>query len=217
MTDYAARRLIMVDTQIRPSDVTKFPVIDAMLTVPRERFVPPQRREAAYVGENLPLAPGRVLLDPRTLAKLCDALDLRPDEAVLDVGCGLGYSTAVLARLAGAVVGLEDIAGMAEEAEALLAETGADNATVIAGELTEGAAAHGPYDAIILQGGIEVLPDALEAQLRPGGRVGALFMDGPLGTVRIGHRTPAGISWRSIFNAAAPVLPGFARTREFEL
>ena len=217
MTDYAARRLIMVDTQIRPSDVTKFPVIDAMLTIPREKFVPPKRREAAYVGENLPLAPGRVLLDPRTLAKLCDTLDLRAEEAVLDLGCGLGYSTAVLARMAGAVVGVEEISGMAEEAETLLAEIGADNASVLAGPLVNGAAAHGPYDVIVLQGGIELFPDSLVAQLRPGGRVGALFMDGALGTVRIGHRTPDGMSWRSLFNAAAPVLPGFARKREFQL
>ena len=217
MTDYAARRLIMVDTQIRPSDVTKFPVIDAMLSVPRERFVPQDRHEAAYVGENVPLAPGRVLLEPRTLAKLCDGLDLRPDEVVLDLGCGLGYSTAVLARMAGVVVGVEEVAGMAEEAETLLAEIGADNASVLDGALTDGAPAHGPYDVIVLQGGIEVFPEALVAQLRPGGRVGALFMDGALGTVRIGHRTPEGMSWRSMFNAAAPVLPGFARKREFQL
>ena len=217
MTDYAARRLIMVDTQIRPSDVTKFPVIDAMLSVPREMFVPPDRRETAYVGENVALAPGRVLLEPRTLAKMCDALDLRRDEVVLDLGCGLGYSTAVLARMAAAVVGVEEIAGMAEEAETLLAEAGADNASVVQGALTDGAAAHGPYDVIVLQGGIEVFPDALVAQLRPGGRAGALFMDGPLGTVRVGHRTPEGMSWRSLFNAAAPILPGFARKREFEL
>ncbi|MGY6410375.1 MAG: protein-L-isoaspartate O-methyltransferase family protein [Alkalilacustris sp.] len=217
MTDYAARRLIMVDTQIRPSDVTKFPVIDAMLAVPRERFVPTDRREAAYVGENIPLAPGRVLLEPRTLAKLCDALDLQPGEVVMDLGCGLGYSTAVLARMAGAVVGVEEVAGMAEEAEAALAEVGADNASVVAGPLTEGAAAHGPYDVIVLQGGIEVFPDTLVTQLRPGGRVGALFMEGALGVARVGYRTPEGMHWRSLFNAAAPVLPGFARRREFQL
>ena len=217
MTDYARRRLIMVDTQIRPSDVTKFPVIDAMLSVPRERFVPADRREAAYVGENLAIAPGRVMLDPRTLAKMCDTLDLRADEAVLDLGCGTGYSCAVLAHMAGAVVGVEDLPGMAAEAETILAEIGADNASVIEGAPTEGAPRHGPYDVIVLQGGIEVLPPALMDQLRPGGRIVALFMDGALGTVRIGYRTPAGLSWRDIFNAAAPVLPGFARKQEFQL
>ena len=217
MTDYASRRLIMVDTQIRPSDVTKFPVIDAMLAVPREQFVAPDRREAAYVGENLPFAPGRVLLEPRTLAKICDLLDLRRPEVVLDIGCGLGYSTAVLARMAGAVVGVEELPGMAAEAEALLARLGADNARVVEGPLTAGAPCHGPYDVIVLQGGVEALPEGLEDQLRPGGRIAALFMDGALGTVRVAHRTPAGLSWRDMFNAAAPVLPGFARKREFSL
>ncbi len=217
MTDYTARRLIMVDTQIRPSDVTKFPVIDAMLAVPREAFVPHTLREAAYMGENLPLAPGRVLLEPRTLAKICDLLDLRPDEALLDLGCGLGYSAAVLARMAGAVVAVEDLPGMAGEAEALLAEHGADNATVIEAPLSEGAPRHGPYDVIVIEGGVETIPQALWEQLRPGGRIAALFMRGALGTVRIAHRTPAGLSWRDVFNAAAPVMPGFALKREFQL
>lgn len=217
MPDYAARRRVMVDTQVRPSDVTKFPVIDALLAVPRERYVPPERREAAYVGENLALAPGRVVLDPRTLAKMLDLLDLQPAEVALDVGCGLGYSTAVLARMVAAVVAVEEIAAFAEDAEATLAAEGVDNATVVTGPLAEGAAPHGPYDVILLQGGIETLPPALEAQLRPGGRVVAVFMEGPLGVVRIGLKGATGISWRDAFHAAAPVLPGFARRREFSL
>ncbi|HMO07252.1 MAG TPA: protein-L-isoaspartate O-methyltransferase, partial [Paracoccaceae bacterium] len=94
MADYATRRIMMVDTQVRPSDVTKFPIIDAMLAVPRETFVPDALREAAYVGENLDLAPGRVLLEARTLAKMLDALDLSPGDLVLHVGAGLGYGSA---------------------------------------------------------------------------------------------------------------------------
>ena len=217
MTDYATRRRIMVDTQVRPSDVTKFPVIDAMLAIPREAYVPPEKREAAYVGENLTLAPGRVMLDPRTLAKMLDLLDLRRDEAVLDLGCGLGYSTAVAARIAGVVVGVEEIAALAEEAETTLAEQGVDNASVVQAPLAEGAPRHGPYDVILIQGGVEMLPPALAAQLKPGGRVVALFMKGQLGTVRIGHMAANGLSWRDAFNAAAPVLPGFALSREFSL
>ena len=90
MTDFAARRLMMVDTQIRPSDVTKYPIIDAMLDVPRERFVPDGQAEAAYAGENVAIGRDRVLLEPRTLAKMLDALDVRDDELVLDIGCGYG-------------------------------------------------------------------------------------------------------------------------------
>ena len=116
MTDFAARRTMMVDTQVRPSDVTKYTIIDAMLSIPREAYVPLAKREAAYVGEHVTLAPGRVVLDPRTLAKLLDALDIQPVEAVLDLGCGLGYSAAVIARMAEAVVAVEEDADLATEA-----------------------------------------------------------------------------------------------------
>ena len=108
MSDYGARRTAMVDTQIRPSDVTKFPIIEAMLTVPREAFVPMDMREAAYMGKNLDMRDGRVLLEPRTLAKMLDALDVRKDELVLDIAPGLGYSSVVVARMAEAVIAVED-------------------------------------------------------------------------------------------------------------
>src|SRR6056297_2704105 len=104
MTDFATRRRMMVDTQVRPSDVTKFPIIEAMLTVPREEFVPNSLREAAYMGEHVDLGGGRVLLDPRILAKMLDALAVTPGDLVLDVGTATGYSAAVLAHLAEAVV-----------------------------------------------------------------------------------------------------------------
>ena len=107
MTDFTNRRTLMVDTQVRPSDVTKFPIIEAMLHVRREVFVPDDKLEAAYAGENLPLGPGRVILEPRTFAKMLDGLAIEPTELVLDLGCGLGYSSAVLARLAEAVVAVE--------------------------------------------------------------------------------------------------------------
>lgn len=107
MTNFAARRTMMVDTQVRPNDVTKFPIIEAMLSVPREAFVPAQRREAAYVGGNIDVGDGRVLLEARTLAKMLDALDIQPTDLVLDIGCGLGYSAAVIARMAEAVVAVE--------------------------------------------------------------------------------------------------------------
>jgi protein-L-isoaspartate(D-aspartate) O-methyltransferase len=217
MSEFAARRVMMVDTQVRPSDVTKFPIIDAMLSVPRETFVPDDKREAAYVGENLALAPGRVVLEPRTLAKLLDALDLQPGELVLNIGCGLGYSAAVIARLAETVVALEEDESLAADAQRILAQEGVDNAVVVTGKLAEGAVTCAPYDVITLEGGVEVMPDAILAQLKDGGRIGAVFMDGAVGTARIGYKTEAGISWRSIFNAAAPVLSGFAKPRGFTL
>ncbi|MFN3846503.1 MAG: protein-L-isoaspartate O-methyltransferase family protein [Paracoccaceae bacterium] len=217
MTDFAARRMMMVDTQVRPSDVTKFPIIDAMLTVPRETFVPRDKREAAYMGENIVLQQARVVLEPRTLAKLLDALDIHPDEMVLDLGCGLGYSSAVIARLADAVVAVEEDEAMAIEAQQLLSQASVDNAAVIVGPLAEGAAKHGPYDVITVQGGVETIPAGLIKQLKDGGRIGAVFMEGALGVARVGYKSDGKVSWRFAFNATAPVLPGFAATRSFVL
>jgi protein-L-isoaspartate(D-aspartate) O-methyltransferase len=217
MTDFTERRVMMVDTQVRPSDVTKFPIIDAMLIVPRELYLPDDKREAAYVGENVAIGPHRVVLDPRTLAKLLEALDLQPDELVLDLGCGLGYSTAVIARLAEAVVAVEEDAGLAAEAQRTLSDQAVDNAAVMTGPLVAGDARHGPYDAIILQGGVEVLPSALLEQIKEGGRIGCLFMEGALGVARIGYKIDGTMTWRFSFNATAPVLPGFEARKGFVL
>jgi protein-L-isoaspartate(D-aspartate) O-methyltransferase len=217
MPDFAARRRMMVDTQVRPSDVTRFPIIDAMLTVPREDFVPTASREAAYVGNNLPLGPGRVLFEPRTLAKMLDALQIGREDLVLDVGAGLGYSSAVIAHMAQAVVALESDEAMAAEAQSQLAEYGADNVVVEVGQLAEGAPAHGPYDVIIVQGGVEQVPAALLADLKEGGRIACLFVEGELGAVRIGHKYNNATSWRFSFNAGGPVLPGFERQAIFVL
>lgn len=217
MTDFPARRRTMVDTQVRPSDVTKYPIIEAMLDVPRELFVPAGRREAAYIGENIPLAPGRVILEPRTLAKMLDELDIRDDELVLVLGAGLGYSAAVVSHLAEAVVAVEEDEDMVREADGALAEIEADNVAVVHAPLAEGAAKHGPYDVILIDGAVEELPPAVAAQLKDGGRIACLFVEGALGVCRIGYRADGGLTWRSAFNAAAPVLPGFARRQEFVL
>lgn len=217
MTDFARRRTTMVDTQVRPSDVTKFPIIEAMLSVPRELFVPTSRREAAYAGENVALAAGRVVLEPRTLAKMLEAADIQPDEMVLDIGSGLGYSAALAAHLAEAVIALEEDGALAAEAERALAEAGADNVAVVEGPLAEGAARHGPFDVILVEGAVEHLPAGIAAQLKEGGRIVAIFAEGALGVARVGYRIDGGITWRFAFNAGAPVLPGFEARRAFVL
>ena len=217
MTDFAERRRMMVDTQIRPSDVTKFPIIEAMLAVPREAFVADAQREAAYADNNIDIAPGRVLLEPRTLAKMLDAIDVQPDELVLDVACGMGYSTAVVARVAQMVIGVEADESLASGAQDQLSAVSADNAIVHIGALAEGAAEHGPYDVIMVQGGVETMPEALLNQLKDGGRIIAIFMSGALGEVKIGYKSADQISWRLAFNAGAPVLPGFEAAKEFAL
>ncbi|WP_444463247.1 protein-L-isoaspartate O-methyltransferase family protein [Rhodobacter capsulatus] len=216
MPDFAARRTIMVDTQVRPNDVTKFPIIEAMLTIPREAFVPDARREAAYVGENVDLGQGRWLLEPRNFAKILDALDIQPGDRVLDIGAGMGYSAAVIARMAQAVVALEEGA-LAASAEAHLSVQDIEGVTVIDGPLAAGAAEEGPYDVIVIEGGVEQVPAAITTQLKDGGRIAAIFLQGPLGTVRIGRKIDGVVAWRDAFNAAAPVLPGFTGAKEFVL
>lgn len=217
MSDFALRRTMMVDTQVRPSDVTKFPIIDAMLSVAREEFVPAAQKEAAYMGENLDLGQGRVLLEPRTLAKLLDALSIGNHELVLDIGCAHGYSSAVIARMAEAVVAVESDEMMAAEAQESLLAAGADNVILQHGALAGGAPQHGPYDVILVQGGVAEVPASLSDQLKDGGRIGCLFMDGALGEVRIGYKRGDDISWRMSFNASAPVLEGFQRAVAFQL
>ena len=217
MTNFAMRRTMMVDTQVRPSDVTKFPIIDAMLSVAREDFVPLAQREAAYMGENLPLGGARVVLEPRTLAKMLDALDINNDELVLDIGPGFGYSSAVIAHMAQAVVAVEEDEAMAAEAQEALSAAGIDNVILHNGPLAHGAAQHGPYDVILVQGGVETLPAELVEQLKDGGRIACLFMSGALGEVRVGHKLDGKMNWRTSFNAGAPVLDGFARKNAFQL
>lgn len=217
MTDFAARRQTMVDTQIRPSDVTKFPIIDAMLKTRREDFVPDSQREVAYVGDLIDLGGGRCLLEPRTLAKMLDALNISNDEVVLDIGPAYGYSTAVAARMAQLVVGVEEDEAMAAEAQANLSQADIDNAIIHVAPLAHGAAEHGPYDVIMVQGGVERVPDALLDQLKEHGRIACLFVDGNLGTVRIGRKVGERVTWRHAFNAAATALPGFAKERAFSL
>ena len=217
MTDFAARRTMMVDTQVRPSDVTKFPIIDAMLSVPKQDYVPDDMIEAAYVGENITLPEGRIVLEPRTFAKMLDALDIQPGDMVLDLGCGFGYSSAVLGHMAEAVVGVESDEAMAEEAQSKLSAGGVDNVAVMAGELAKGAAKHGPYDVILLHGGVEKLPQSIIDQLKDGGRIACLFMEGALGACRIGYKAEDSVSWRFAFNASAPLVAGFEKERSFAL
>jgi len=217
MADYAALRLVMVDTQVRPSDVTKFPIISAMLATPREAFVPSGQQAVAYSETAIPLQGGREMLEPRTLAKLLDALDTGRDDAVLVIGANLGYATALMAHMAISVVAVEEDAGLAGEAETALTAQGIDNAVVMTGPLTEGLPRATPFDVILIEGGVETVPEGLTAQLRDGGRIAAIFMNGAVGHARLGVRAEGRMGWRDAFDAAAPVLPGFARERSFAL
>lgn len=217
MTDFAAARTAMVDCQVRPSDVTKYPIISAFLEIPREEFVPGSLRETSYVGEHLKLDDGRIILDPRSFAKMLDAVAVTQQDLVLDIGAGLGYSAAVIAKLAEAVVAVEDNAEMAAEASETLSAQSIHNVVYKVGPLIEGDADHGPYDAIILEGGIETLPQTLISQLKDGGRVGAIFVSGAVGQMKLGTKRGDKITWRTIFDTVAPLIKGFEAERGFQL
>ncbi len=217
MTDFATRRTMMVDTQVRPSDVTKFNVIEAMLSIPREEFVPRDKREAAYVGENMSIGADRTILEPRTFAKMLDATDVQQSEMVLIIGAGYGYGAAVLSRLAELVVAVEEDEAMLSEAQEAMSENGFDNVVFEGNALDQGAAAHGPYDAIVIEGAVEEIPEAILDQVKEGGRICAVFAEGSLGTVRIGYKLGGEMNWQYAFNAGAPVLTGFKRTMAFSL
>ena len=215
MIDFLARRTTMVDTQVRPADVTKFPIIDAMLQVRREMFVPDNLRETTYADTILNLGNGRYILEPRTFAKMLDAVDIQRNELVLDVGCGLGYSAAVIGSFAEAVVALEENEAMVAESEAILAAEGCLNVAIVQGKLTDGAAQHSPFDVIMIEGAVDKIPEVLVAQLVEGGRIVAVFRQKEHGAVRVGYKTDGRMSWRFVCNAYAPVLSGFQNPHTF--
>lgn len=207
----------MVDTQIRPSDVTKFPIIAAMLHTPREAYVPAPRRAVAYSEGTIAFKDSREMLEPRALGKLLDALDIERSDNVLVIGANFGYATALLAHMATSVVAIESDPAIAQEAEDALAANGVDNAAIIAGDMTAGQPKAGPFDVILIEGGVEQVPEALLDQLAEGGRIGAIFVEGANGQARIGIRTEGRIGWRFAFNLTAPILPGFETEKTFAL
>lgn len=215
MIDFQAARTAMVDGQVRPSDVTSYPILESMLSIPREAFVPESKRSIAYAGDHIDLGAGRVVMDPRVLAKMLEVVDIQADDLVLHIGAGYGYSTAVIARMAEVVIAVEEVEAMASEAQTRLVEQSADNAIVHTGALVDGAAAHGPYDVILIEGGVETVPEALLQQLKLGGRIVVISMHGVDGECRLGRQTAQGVQWRDAFDATAPVLAGFAAEKKF--
>jgi protein-L-isoaspartate(D-aspartate) O-methyltransferase len=214
--DFAVARRMMVDGQVLTRDVFDPDLLAAMLEVPRERFVPPAQAALAYLDRNLPLTAdgSRCLLQPMVLARLLQAADITATDHVLDVGCGTGYSSALLARLAGSVVALEEDKDLAAFARRVLREL-APQVEVVEGLLKTGWPATGPYDAIVLNGAAEIIPEPLFAQLKDGGRLVGIEGEGPATQARIYCSIRGEISGRSITEAAAPLLPGFARPPEF--
>jgi protein-L-isoaspartate(D-aspartate) O-methyltransferase len=216
MTDFAAARRNMVDGQVRTTDVTDLRVIAAMLEVPREQFVAPAMAGLAYLDLDVPVGEGassRRLIKPMALAKLIQAADLKTTDRVLDVGCVTGYAAAVIARIAGEVLALEQDAALAEAARAALSTL--PNVGVANGPLRDGWPQAAPYDAILLEGASEFAPDKLLRQLKDGGRLVCVLGAGPGAKAMLYQCSGGKIGSRPLFDAAAPVLPGFVKPPEF--
>lgn len=210
MYDYAKARIAMVNSQIRPSDVTDVRIQDAMAEIPRELFLPKSQLSKAYADAEVALSDQRAMLRPREFAKLVQMLKVKDTDVVLDIGCGRGYSSAVLSRLAETVIGLEDAESkLAAKAGERLSKVGADNAVVVEGVLADGVPGQGPFDVIVVNGAVAKAAPAWLDQLAEGGRMAVIERDGAVGRAKLYTKVDGRIGERTVFDAAPPYLPGF--------
>ena len=213
--DFSQARIKMVDGQVRTTDVTNLALLDAFLEVPREQFVPAERRVLAYIDEDIQIAPAqagglpRYLMEASPLAKLLQLADITPGDIVLDVGCGTGYASALLSRLASSVIALESDAALATLANSNLLTLGCDNVAVVQGDLNKGYADEAPYEVIFLGGAVDEVPAALFDQLKEGGRLVVVVGRGNAGVARLYVKSGGDVTARKVFNAAIKPLPGF--------
>jgi protein-L-isoaspartate(D-aspartate) O-methyltransferase len=219
MSEFDRARQNMVDSQIRPSSVTDWRIIDAMRTLPREAFLPEPKRAMAYLDADVDVGgPGggrHVLLNPIGTARLLQSAEIAAHDHVLVVGCATGYFAALAARLAERVTATIDDETLATQARAALAQQGVDNALVQVAAAGEGAPLYGPYDAILLNGATEVEPTALYQQLKLGGRLVGAFATGRPHRATVVTRSPGDFGTRVLFEASLPVLPGLQRAPAF--
>ena len=219
MSGFSTARQKMVDGQVRPSDVTDIRIIDAMLAVPREAFVPENKRALAYMDLDLDVSEAgsakRFLIKPVVLAKMLQAAEIRETDRVMVVGCASGYAAAVIAQFAPDVTATESDYALAVKAGAVLAQNGCGNVSVRTAAAADGDAAGGPYDVIVLNGATEIVPDRLYGQLRDGGRlVGVFAMSQPQRATLVAS-SHSDFGNRALFDAAVPVLPGMERLAAF--
>ena len=205
----------MVASQLRTNRVTDERLLDAFATVPRERFVPAGRGAVAYVDEDIEIGRGRFLMEPRVLGRLLQSLAPEPGSVALVVGCGTGYSTAILAKLVETVVAIESDTDLARHANAVLSDLGIDNVAIFNMPIVGGYPAQAPYDIILIDGGVHEVPHALVDQLSDGGRLAAVRRHGPAGQALLVVKSGGIASERVEFDATVPVLPGFERPAAF--
>jgi protein-L-isoaspartate(D-aspartate) O-methyltransferase len=215
--DFSELRVKMVDGQIRTTDVTNLALLTAMLEVPREAFVPDNRKPVAYIDEDILISESgdRYLMKPSPFAKMVQLAEVGENDKVLVVGSGTGYAAAVLSRLARSVVALESDAALADASAATFARLGYGNVSVVRGPLQDGHKKDGPYDVIFVAGSVEELPETLTAQLAEGGRLVVAEGRGNAGVARLYLKSNGVATGRRAFNAAVKPLPGFERAQAF--
>lgn len=219
MSGFSTARQKMVDGQVRTIGVTDARVIEAMLAVPREAFVPAKQQALAYLDLDLDVSDGgsakRSLIKPAVTAKLLQAAEITDADNVLVVGCATGYAAALVARLAGRVTATETVSALAGRARDILGQLGVGNVVVKTAAAADGDPANGPYDVIVLNGATEVVPTGLYRQLKEGGRlVGVFALSSPARATIVTH-SHQDFGDRALFDAAAPVLPGLERLPAF--
>lgn len=207
--DYAAARRNMVESQLRPNKVTDLALLDALASVPREAFVPASLRGVAYVDEDIPLGRGRFLMEPMILGRLLELAAVRPSDVALVVGAGVGYSAAVLARVASRVVALEADRELAQQTAPALRTLGAATVAVVEGALADGAPQLAPFDVVLFDGAVDHVPPAILEQLAEGGRLVAVIKVGGIGRATLMTRQAGVVASRIAFDAGVPTLPGF--------
>lgn len=212
MADTALQRKNMVESQIRPSDVTDRRITAAMSAVPREAFLPPTLAGFAYSDETLTIAPGRELLPPRVLAKLMQLADFQETDNVLVIG-EAGYAAALVAQFTAKVLALLPDEDGAKRAREGFSASGASNAVAASGPAAAGWPSGAPYDVILIEGGIEQVPEGLKDQVQQNGRIVAIATDDKIGHAVVFHKRAGAFSRRDDFQAAAFPLAGFRETR----
>jgi protein-L-isoaspartate(D-aspartate) O-methyltransferase len=219
MSGFSTARQNMVDCQVRPSDVTDVPIIDAMLDVPREAFVPQNQRALAYLDLDLDVSDGasvkRFLIKPAVLARMLQAAEIKATDTVLVVGSATGYAAAVVAKIAGQVTATESDSSLAAKAGTALAGLGLGTVTVRVAAAADGDQAAAPYDVIVLNGATEIIPEGLFRQLKPGGRLVGVFATTLPPRATIVTHSHDDFGHRALFDAVAPVLPGLERVPAF--
>ena len=215
MMKFEEARQQMVDNQIRTTDVTAYHVLDAFLTVPRELFVPANKKALAYSDVDIRISAERILMQPSPLAKLLQLADIKEDDLVLLIAPASGYSAALVSRMANTVVALESDETMAQDAENVIADLGFDNVAMISGNVAEGVPEEGPYDAILIEGTVHSVPQKLLDQLKDGGKLVTVEGNARRAEAIKILRTGDHFSRISAFDTNAPILPEFAAEEEF--